>query len=240
LLRLAAPIVMSVLGSRVAAGGLDAGGLSRLLAGERSTILDAAPAGVVNMLGLGQPPTSPTYEEPEPVEPVRRETSSSWWPYALAALAGLTLVYFLNRARQSDTAGIEPPSRPAPAPSASVAKPEPVRPAVPPTAPEPSAAPAASVRETPPATPPAEPRGALGQVNAFLTGSEPTPRRFTLDDLTFESGSARLAASSQPTVTALAGRLQKHPSARVRLEGHTDASGALPPTRSCHSSARLR
>jgi OmpA-OmpF porin, OOP family len=61
LLRLAAPIVMGVLGTRVASGGLDAGGLSRLLTGERSSILSAAPAGIAGLLDSGSlcppPPT---------------------------------------------------------------------------------------------------------------------------------------------------------------------------------------
>ncbi len=230
LLRLAAPIVMSVLGTRVASGGLDAGGLSRLLAGERSSILNAAPAGVANLIGLREPVTVPTHEgtarasrrrEPiePPVEPARERTGWSWWPAALAGLAVLALLYFLTPGSETQTARVETAPRAERTPAAPIAKPEPAPAPAPTTTTEPSAAPAASVRE------PAPP-DALGQISAFLTGAEPTPRSFTLDDLNFESGSARLAQSAQQTVASLGGLLKAHPSARVRLEGHTDASGS--------------
>lgn len=227
LLRLAAPIVMGVLGTRVASGGLDAGGLSRLLAGERSSILNAAPAGVANLIGLREPVTVPTYEaasrrrEPiaPPVEPARERTGWSWWPAALAGLAVLALLYFLTPGRETQTARVETPPPAERTPAAPVAKPEPAPAPAPTTTTEPSAAPAASVREP-------APRDALGQISGFLTGGEPTPRSFTLDDLNFESGSARLASSAQQTVASLGGLLKAHPSARVRVEGHTDASGS--------------
>jgi outer membrane protein OmpA-like peptidoglycan-associated protein len=237
LLRLAAPIVMGILGSRVASGGLDAGGLSRLLGGERSSILNAAPAGLANLIGLREPVTVPTYEgatrassrrEPitAPIEPARERTGWSWWPAALAGLAALALLYFLTGGREPETARVETP------PAASVAKPDPAPAPTPTTTTEPSTAPSASVREPTPAAPPttpapaSAPTDALGQISAFLTGTEATPRSFTLDDVNFESGSARLTPSAQETVASLAGVLKAHPSARVRLEGHTDASGS--------------
>jgi outer membrane protein OmpA-like peptidoglycan-associated protein len=243
LLRLAAPIVMGVLGSRVASGGLDAGGLSRLLTGERSSILNAAPAGLANLLGLREPVTVPDYEgtarasrrrEPiePPVEPARERTGRSWWPAALAALAALALLYFLTPGRQTQTARVETPRVEPPA--APVAKPEPPPAPTPATRTEPPA-PAASVREpappappatTPSASPPSASRDVLGQLSEFLTGTEATPRSFTLDDVNFETGSARLTPSAQQTVASLAGLLKAHPSARVRLEGHTDSSGS--------------
>lgn len=241
LLRLAAPIVMGVLGSRVASGGLDAAGLSRLLAGERSSILNAAPAGLASLLGLREPVSVPDYEgtarvpvrrEPiePPVEPTRERTGRSWWPAALAALAALALLYFLTPGRQSQTARVETPRVEPPA--APVAKPEPPPAPAPTTTTAPPPAPAASVREpappatTPSASPPSASSDVLGQLSAFLTGTEATPRSFTLDDVSFESGSAGLTPSAQQTVASLAGVLKAHPSARVRLEGHTDSSGS--------------
>lgn len=244
LLRLAAPIVMGVLGARVASGSLDAGGLSRLLTGERSSILNAAPAGLANLLGLREPVTVPDYEatgrasrrretiEP-PVEPAREHTGRSWWPAALAALAALGLLYFLTPGRQTQTARVETPRVETPA--APVATPEPPPVPAPTTTTEPPPAPAASVREptppassatTPSASPPSASRDVLGQLSAFLTGTEATPRSFTLDDVNFETGSARLTPSAQQTIASLAGLLKAHPSARVRLEGHTDSSGS--------------
>jgi outer membrane protein OmpA-like peptidoglycan-associated protein len=239
LLRLAAPIVMSVLGTRVASGGLDAGGLSRLLTGERSSILNAAPAGLTSLLGLRDPVTLPSPEaaartsnrsdplEP-PIEPARERMGWSWWPAALAGLAALALLYFLTPDRETQTARVDtpPPAQTTPPPAA---KPEPApAPASTPTT-EPSAAPAASVREPASATTPpssaATSGDVLGQIGEFLTGTDSTPKSFTLSDVNFETGSARLTSSAQPTITALADLLKAHPSARIRLEGHTDSSG---------------
>jgi OOP family OmpA-OmpF porin len=143
------------------------------------------------------------------------------------------LLYFLTPGRQTQTARVETPRVETPA--APVAKPEPPPVPAPTTTTEPPPAPAASVREptppapsatTPSASPPSASRDVLGQLGAFLTGTEATPQSFTLDDVNFETGSARLTPSAEQTIAPLAGLLEAHPSARVRLEGHTDSSGS--------------
>ncbi len=48
-----------------------------------------------------------------------------------------------------------------------------------------------------------------------------------LDDLTFESGSARLGPGGFPSLEALAAYLKANPERTVALVGHTDASGPL-------------
>ncbi len=48
-----------------------------------------------------------------------------------------------------------------------------------------------------------------------------------LDDLIFETGSAKLGSAEFPSLNALAALLRAHPARRVALVGHTDASGAL-------------
>jgi outer membrane protein OmpA-like peptidoglycan-associated protein len=74
------------------------------------------------------------------------------------------------------------------------------------------------------------PKSSLAELDSFLsdTSSGSTPRSFTLDNLNFETGSTRLTATSQQTVSSLAGILKSHSGAQVRLEGHTDATGAEP------------
>lgn len=59
----------------------------------------------------------------------------------------------------------------------------------------------------------------------FLAGSEPTPRRFIVDNLNFETDSARLAADAPAVVIAVATPLKAHPTSRVALVGYTDSEG---------------
>ena len=79
--------------------------------------------------------------------------------------------------------------------------------------------------------PTSAPRNALGEISEFLTGADPTPRSFLLNDLNFDTGSARLTESAKQVIASLAGLLKAHPSTRVRLEGHTDASGDVAPNK---------
>lgn len=51
--------------------------------------------------------------------------------------------------------------------------------------------------------------------------------RVVLGDLTFETGSAQLAAGEFASLAALAGYLADNPGRRVALVGHTDAEGSL-------------
>ena len=48
-----------------------------------------------------------------------------------------------------------------------------------------------------------------------------------LDDLTFETGSAKLASGDFPSLAALAGYLRANPANTVTLVGHSDTSGGL-------------
>ncbi len=75
------------------------------------------------------------------------------------------------------------------------------------------AAPAASVREV--AAPP-RPEPIQDTVDTLLTGTV----------IEFQTGSAALRPESLGVLGAIASTLQKHPEARVQIEGHTDASGS--------------
>lgn len=68
--------------------------------------------------------------------------------------------------------------------------------------------------------------GSIGdQLYQFLAGSGAAPKAFTFDNLQFPSGDANYTPGSQPTIDALAAILKAYPSAVVRIEGHTDATG---------------
>jgi OOP family OmpA-OmpF porin len=105
--------------------------------------------------------------------------------------------------------------------------------------------------EVPPATAPTLPTVELPApastgLAGFLAGSEPTPRRFIFDNLSYETESARLAADARAVVTAVATTLKAHPNSRVAVIGYTDSEGddaanlKLSQDRSASVSAALR
>ncbi len=104
LMRLAAPLLLGVLGKRARDGGLNAASFTRLFEDERDSIENAAPPGVAGALGLAEPVAAesyagePIYEEEGRVEqpsrvyaPEEQTTGLRWmWP-ALVALAAIAL-----------------------------------------------------------------------------------------------------------------------------------------------------
>jgi outer membrane protein OmpA-like peptidoglycan-associated protein len=82
-----------------------------------------------------------------------------------------------------------------------------------------------------PATPPQElsPTTGTSALAIFLDGSEATPRRFILRGLEFDSSSS--AITNTGPLDDAAKVLRDHPAAKIRLEGHTDATGSEPSNR---------
>jgi outer membrane protein OmpA-like peptidoglycan-associated protein len=68
--------------------------------------------------------------------------------------------------------------------------------------------------------------GSVGPLTRFLDGNAPVPQRFVLQDLRFSTDSADIEPASRQVLGDVAGVLMAHPSARVRVEGHTDSTGA--------------
>jgi OmpA-OmpF porin, OOP family len=119
ILAVATPIVMSVLGKQMVSRGLSASGLATMLAGERTSLLGALPAGVSSLLGLkdvflaGSHAEVPTTREPIAREPtlrvnepgVRPSGIGNWWPALLAGLAAVAfLIFLVNRGQQPQLA----------------------------------------------------------------------------------------------------------------------------------------
>jgi len=222
LLSVAAPIVMSVLGKQMASRGLDASGLSALLAGERTSLLGALPAGVTGLLGLkysvlmGSGAEEATLREPivreatvrEPIlrahEPARSGIGN-WWPALLAGLAALAfLIFLVSRGQQPEVASSRVDTTPSAAPRqlASITLPDGAK---------------LTVGEGSP----------VYQLSSFLAdrSASDLPKRFVFDDLHFESGTTRLTSEGQRTAASLLSVLKAYPSVTVILEGHTDATG---------------
>jgi outer membrane protein OmpA-like peptidoglycan-associated protein len=226
ILRLAAPLVMSVIGKVMATRNLDGRGLMNLLGSERSSILSALPAGMSGILGLDEqapaaahgrtqerervhePVREPTFREPvrherDVVHVQERHHRKRWGPGLLAALAGLGLLYFLTRGRDRDVRVNVPPA------AERITEPmQPVQPVRPPEVPE--------------LTRP----GRVTEIDAYMSDPSATgPRTFVLDEITFESGSSRLTTDARKALRDLAILFKKHPNARIRIEGHTDNKG---------------
>jgi OmpA-OmpF porin, OOP family len=214
ILSLAAPIVMSVIGKQIAGRGLSAAGLSTMLAGERSSLLGALPAGLSGLLGMKdtvRPADVRAAGEPIVAEAIDREPAMAgaesplarWWPMLLVGLAVVAMLFLLTRGRQTDVASrrTESPSA-SPRQLSSVTLPDGSRISV-------------------------DQGGSVYQLSSFLADRSATdlPKRFVFDDLHFESGSTGLTADGQRTMDSLLAVLKAYPPVQVVLEGHTDAAG---------------
>ena len=117
LMRLAAPLLLGVLGKRARDGGLNAASFTRLFEDERDGIENAAPPGVAGALGLAEPVAAesyagePIYEEGRVEQPSRvyapeeQKTGIRWmWP-ALVALAAIAL-FLGTRAKHREPAPV--------------------------------------------------------------------------------------------------------------------------------------
>ena len=111
LLSLAAPLVLGYFGKRVRDGSLNIGSLTSLLAGERDSILAAAPAGLSSLVDMAPSSARPAYIEPPQPTPERDRAAyagavspparSNRWLWPLLALAALLLIWFTMRGRGS-------------------------------------------------------------------------------------------------------------------------------------------
>src|SRR6185436_161560 len=65
--------------------------------------------------------------------------------------------------------------------------------------------------------------GNVAALGHFLDSDAPVPKRFVLDDLRFATGSMELEPDSRQLLDDVASALAAHPTARIRVEGHTDS-----------------
>lgn len=65
----------------------------------------------------------------------------------------------------------------------------------------------------------------VGQLGAYLGGSDAAPRTFTFDNLNFDTAKSEVRPDDQATVDDVAGVLGKFPAARIKIVGFADARG---------------
>jgi outer membrane protein OmpA-like peptidoglycan-associated protein len=222
LLAAAAPMVVAVLRRRVAEGGLDANGLTALLASQKDRILDDAPAGMGSLLGVSDIPrvaAAAVGVRPPAPAPRKPPRGSRWlWP-ATAGAALVALLLLLARDSEVEPVSTTLGDDAVGAMSEAVA----------------TAAVAASnlgglVRrrlgdgtelEVPE-------RGIEARVIAFLDDpNRPADRTtwFDFDRLAFAEGSDAIRAESQEQLENIAAILQAYPAARIKIGGYTDSTG---------------
>jgi outer membrane protein OmpA-like peptidoglycan-associated protein len=240
LMALVAPIALGVLGKHARDNNLDAGGLSRLLGGQRDLISRAMPSGLsglTGLLGMGGAAaalhaaparTREAYEERtrvrgddrlarEPYAEPHMEKRSPWralLPIGLGLLA-LIAIWSLVRGR-GERHYVAPEyqgrTATAPAPRANVPAPR--------TTGERPMLPGGRTLNAAPGSGTYELAQTLGQ-----QGDVQLPKSFSMNELHFASGSAQLDSAGNQQVRSLASVLQAYPSAKIRVQGGADTTG---------------
>jgi OmpA-OmpF porin, OOP family len=238
------PIAAAVIGQRVAVGGLDADGLTSFLHGQKRTLLAKPnlPTGIAGMLsGIGPDGVAeraqmargeasarrdvsvvnaPRYREH--VAPTPSSRTATPWGVILGALALGTILLigglFLIRSREAPSV---PEAPRAEAPAVRAPEPTPALPGAVPEVPGEATITSGEMKPTAPRT------SAEEGISEHFLGTGALPEAFVLPNVEFPFASATIAKGEggEASVKRLAELLEEHPSARIRLEGYTDATG---------------
>ena len=201
LLRVAAPLVLGLVGERARRDGLDGAGLSRLFASERDSIAGAVPALLRNAIG---PPAAPAAE----LAPARPASPRWLWP--ALALVAIALIWSMLRGRQEHHATAVQPAAQLPAVAA---------------APRPSVTEWVT-RRLPSGTEIRIPnKGIEIRLVGLLAGPGNSDEWFEFDRLLFETNSANLKPESQDQLRNVAAILMAYPNTQAKIGGYTDNTG---------------
>lgn len=236
-LSVAAPLVLGYLGKRVRDGSLNIGSLTSLLAGERDTILAAAPAGLTSLVDMSPSGARPVHIEPPRHVPDRDRAAyggavpapvrGNRWLWPLLALAALLLIWFTTmRSRGVDSAvatgNVALDSAAARARAAAPAA-------------NTAASDAASTlgafgkKQLPGGVELNIPgRGIESNLIAFITDSSRPVNDttwFNFDRLNFATASASILPESEEQLNNIAAVLKAYPDVNVKVGGYTDNTG---------------
>lgn len=217
LLKVAAPVVMSLLGKLVKNKGLDISGLASLLLGQKAHIQGHLPSGLLEKLGvsdfnhLGESLVTHGHEQPqearrEAVQPKhdkhekKRGGFGKWfWPLLIA----LAALYALNMCAKKEK--VDEPT------GGVVIEEEEV-----------------ITGDTPATTAPDTSAAApdfSGSLRKYIEGAQLDPNREFPLTIEFAKDSSQVVGTSVPDVDALASIMQEFPTLTIAIEGHTSSEG---------------
>jgi hypothetical protein len=205
ILKLAGPIALGA-ATRHLGQPPTADALAALLEAERPALVGALPPRIASLVGTTAAEQTPLHGTP--VEGAAGSASSAgrWVPWLAAVVVGIAVLAGLRNAQSPDKA-VSAPAAPA---SAIITEATPVLAR--------ATLPDGSVLML------AEGSAAL-ELARFLSGSEPAPRAFRFEELGTAPTDGGFDARGEEAVRAVARVLESWPSARVRIEGHTDSQG---------------
>jgi len=231
LMSLLAPIAMRTVGTQVRERNLDAKGLHTYLSGQRAAIASVLPTPLAKMIESEQAaPASLRSVAEAPFGVGRREAAvvgegrpRPLWPFLAALLVALALYTMARSGRRPPAVG------PIPAPISEHAAKAPEGPTIqPPTLPPSVQVPSEPAIGGGPRNELANPSaGGVHALALYLAtgGASGQKNDFALEGVTFTTGSAHLSTMGAAKVEDLAVLLKGHPSAKIKLVGHTDNAG---------------
>ena len=207
LLKVAAPVVMSLLSKLIKSKGLDMGGLASLLFGQKPHIKGKLPDGLLKTIGvhdfedLGQHLDSHGHAEPQtarPKQPVKNRGGFGKWFWPL--LIALAALYALNMCAKKDAVEDKP--------GEVILEEEQVM-----------------VEEKPATAAPDETMDFASSFRDYLSSAGRDPNREFPLTIEFEVDSATVTSASVPDIAALAKIMQENPGLTISIEGHTSSEG---------------
>jgi OOP family OmpA-OmpF porin len=207
LLTMAAPVVMTFISKQVRDGGMTMSGLGSMLQREIASIRSALPAGLSELFW---PATATAAATASPVvaQAVQKERSFNWLPVLAIAALGLGLLWFLGHARRPSIEQVVP----------SVAVGTASRVAVP----------VPTTVCTMPANVNLPQGGAAARILAFVQNPDATKTAsnwVNMEQMSFDTGSARLRPQSQAQLDYVAVVLKSCPAVHLDIAGYTDNVG---------------
>ena len=214
MLGMIAPVVMGMLGKKVNQEGMNASGLKGFLSQQKSSLANLVPTGISNLFGFGASSASmgkvasSMKDVPHSAKsfPTTRSSTlpvtskKSWAPIILLAAAILAGLWWFSTGRKQMT--IPTSTR--------------------------TETTVNTVIDTP-TVGLIKPAAELSGFGAFLRGGNASelPKRFSFQNLNFESGTSTLAQNSAAELDFIAKLMQENPEVTARIEGFTDNTGDM-------------